>query len=106
MEECEQYLPPNSYLHLDNYANFKDLSDDIKRISEDEKELLRYHQWRNHFEVLNEHGYFGTRSFHLCRLCEAMNYNDKAESVYDERKINYFLNNSLSCRDAILKSFF
>lgn len=98
VEDCQNLLPPNSYLHVDNYANLKELAADIVRISKNEKELLFYHEWRNDFEVLNEHGFFGTKSFHLCRVCEAMNYNDDAESVYSEKRIFEFLNSSLLCR--------
>lgn len=99
VEECQKFLPPNSYLHLDNYTTIKELAEDILRISTDEKELLYYHQWRNHFEVVNEHGYFGVKPLRLCRVCEAMNYNDDEESVYSEQKLREFLDPAPLCRN-------
>lgn len=98
LEDCKLFLPPNSYLHIDNYDSLEELADDIVRISEDENKLLHYHQWRNHFRVLNEHGFFKTKSFHLCRVCEAINYNDEATSVYSEHRLQQFLEPSMLCR--------
>lgn len=97
-EECKQFLPQNSYLHLEDYATLKDLADDIERISKNEEDLLYYHKWRNHFEVLNEHGYFGVKPTRLCRVCEAMNYNDDKHSVYSEQELREFLDPSILCR--------
>ncbi|KOB67350.1 putative alpha1,3-fucosyltransferase B-like proteinue, partial [Operophtera brumata] len=77
IEDCERLLPPNSYLHLDNYATLEDLAKDVKDISESNERLTSFHMWRYNFNAKNEHAYFGTKSYHLCRLCEAMNYNDK-----------------------------
>lgn len=98
VEDCQNFLPPNSYLHVDNYASLKDLAEDILRISKNEAELLFYHEWRNHFEVTNEHGFVGTKSYHLCRVCEALNYNDDAVSVYSKTRILDFLDPSILCR--------
>lgn len=96
---CEELLPPDSFLHIDNYSSAKDLAYDIIKISQDDRLLLNYHRWRNDFVVANEHGYFGSKSYHLCRVCEALNYNDDKEKVYDENSLGLFLNKSLLCRD-------
>ncbi|CAK1596184.1 unnamed protein product [Parnassius mnemosyne] len=98
IEDCEQLLPPNSFLHVDNYATPRDLAEEITRLSNDIPRLLTFHEWRRHFEILNEHGYFGSKSRHYCRLCEALNYNDAAVKVYDEDDLKNFLDPSLVCR--------
>lgn len=98
VEDCERLLPPNSYLHIDNYDSLEALAEDIIKISKDKERLLSYHEWRNHFEVLNEHGYFGSKSYHLCRVCEAINYNDENEKVYRESDIKNFLGPMTLCR--------
>ena len=38
----------------------------------------------NNATVLNEHGYFGSPIRHYCRLCEALNYNNRCRFKYDE----------------------
>lgn len=97
VENCNQILPPNSFLHVDNYANPQALAEEIKRLSNDISKLLTFHEWRRHFQVVNDHGYFGSKSKHYCRICEALNYNDDTIKVYDERRIRNFLDPSISC---------
>lgn len=74
------------------------LANDIKALNENDELLLSMHMWRNHFGIVNEHGYFGTKSLHLCRLCEAMNYNDKKEKTYSTYDLQYFLDPGKTCR--------
>nr|XP_026488268.1 alpha-(1,3)-fucosyltransferase 6-like [Vanessa tameamea] len=95
---CKKLLPPNSFLHVDNYKEPKELANHILDIGKDDKTLLSYHEWRNDFEVLNEHGYFGSKSYHLCRICEALNYNDAKTKIYDEENLRIFFDPELSCR--------
>ncbi|XP_072931546.1 4-galactosyl-N-acetylglucosaminide 3-alpha-L-fucosyltransferase FUT6-like [Epargyreus clarus] len=97
LEDCEKLLPPNSFLHVDNFQYPKDLAEEMVRIANDQDRLLSFHQWRANFEVRNEHGYFGSRSFHLCRVCEALNYNDEKEKVYSEKDLEEFLNPTKTC---------
>lgn len=99
IKDCERLLPPNSYLHLDNYATIRDLVKDIKDITENNEKLASFHMWRYNFEVRNEHGFFGSKSYHLCRLCEAMNYNDKTKSAYSEEDLKRFLDSTTLCRN-------
>ncbi|KAG6445326.1 4-galactosyl-N-acetylglucosaminide 3-alpha-L-fucosyltransferase 9 [Manduca sexta] len=97
LQDCQALLPPNSFIHVDNFLTPSDLAVEIINISKDDKKLLSYHLWRNHFKVVNEHGYFGTKSVHLCRLCEAMNYNDEREKIYDEDDIRLFFDEDILC---------
>lgn len=99
VEDCQRLLPPNSYLHFDNYKTLEELTKDLIAISENDEKLLSFHMWRYNFEAHNEHGYFGSKSFHLCRLCEAMNYNDMKTSVYDEEELKKFLDKESLCRN-------
>lgn len=98
VDNCKQLLPPNSFLHVDNYKTPQELAEHMLHISKDEKNILSYHRWRNDFEVVNEHGYFGSKSYHFCRVCEALNYNDVKEKVYDEKALRTFFDSNLSCR--------
>lgn len=98
VNNCELLLPPNSFLHIDNYKSSKELAAHLLEISKSDEILLSYHRWRNDFELLNEHGYFGSKSYHWCRVCEALNYNDQAEKVYTEEDLRIFFDPQLTCR--------
>ncbi|XP_034830383.2 4-galactosyl-N-acetylglucosaminide 3-alpha-L-fucosyltransferase FUT6-like isoform X1 [Maniola hyperantus] len=99
VEVCKELLPPDSFLHIDNFDSAQELADEMIKISQDDKLILRFHRWRNDFVIANEHGYFGSKSYHLCRICEALNYNDDTEKVYDENRLRLFLDPKLLCRE-------
>ncbi|CAH0723382.1 unnamed protein product, partial [Brenthis ino] len=98
VENCELLLPPNSFLHIDNFESPEELAKNIIEISKDDNKLLSYHRWRNDFEVVNEHGYFGSKSYHLCRICEALNYNDRSNKVYTAENLRKYFDPKFSCR--------
>lgn len=101
VSDCEKILPPQSFLHVDNFDSPEHLATEILRISESEEKIQMYHKWRQHFEIVNEHGYFGSKSMHLCRLCEALNYNDGQTKVYDEDSLKLYLDPKLLCSNII-----
>ncbi|KAF9424084.1 hypothetical protein HW555_000793 [Spodoptera exigua] len=98
-EDVQSLLPPNSYIFADEETNIENLAKEIKTIASNTDLLISMHMWRNHFKVINEHGYFGTKSYHLCRVCEALNYNNEEEKVYDQELLDVFLDPSKSCYD-------
>ncbi|KAI5651674.1 glycosyltransferase family 10 (fucosyltransferase) c-term domain-containing protein [Phthorimaea operculella] len=97
LKDCEDLLPPNSFMHVENYENIEQLSEAMKEISRSDKKILNLHAWRKHFGIANEHGYFKTKSFHLCRVCEALNYNDKNVKVYTKNDLDTFFNMETLC---------
>ncbi|XP_013143526.1 PREDICTED: alpha-(1,3)-fucosyltransferase 6-like isoform X2 [Papilio polytes] len=97
VQECETLLPPDSFLHVDNYDTVEELAMDIINISKDLPRLLLYHEWRRHFKVINEHGYFGSKSQHYCRICEALNYNDEGVKIYDENMLKPYFDVASTC---------
>ncbi|CAH0579284.1 unnamed protein product [Chrysodeixis includens] len=96
--DCETLLPPNSYLYIDKMANVEDIAKEVLMLSENIELYLSMHLWRNNFQIVNEHGYFGTKSYHLCRICEALNYNDGCKKVYSKVDIDWYLNSTLTCK--------
>lgn len=98
LQDCEALLPPNSFIHIDSFSNVKELVEEILNISQNEEKLLTYHFWRNDFAVLNEHGYFGSKSYHMCRLCEGLNYNDFIGNVYNEERIKDHFDRQRNCK--------
>ncbi|CAG9786142.1 unnamed protein product [Diatraea saccharalis] len=99
VEDCEKLLPPNSFLHVDDYPSPESLAKYIMTISKNDDYILAYHQWRNDFKIVNEHGYFGSKSFHFCRLCEALNYNNLTRNSYSLLDLELFLDIKLLCGD-------
>ncbi|KAL6435225.1 hypothetical protein ACFW04_005357 [Cataglyphis niger] len=80
--DCRRLLPPHSFLHTDEFASADALADYLKYLDRDHKRYIKYHEWRDHYRVFNEHGYFGSISRHYCRVCEALHYNSIAPKVY------------------------
>lgn len=77
----KKLLPPNSYINIDDFARPVDLAEYLLYINKTDQ-FYMYYEWKPYYDVLNEHGYFQTESFHYCRACEALNYNDKKTKVY------------------------
>ncbi|XP_024935501.1 galactoside 3(4)-L-fucosyltransferase-like isoform X2 [Cephus cinctus] len=80
--ECEKLLPPKSYLHVEDFASPAVLATYLLYLHRHDDEYFTFHQWRRHYKVINEHGYFGSASKHYCRLCEALHYNSPKAKTY------------------------
>ncbi|KAL7295567.1 hypothetical protein TKK_0011207 [Trichogramma kaykai] len=82
--ELEPILPPDSFMHVDDFAGPSSLVDYMRYLSGQPGEIeRRFHAWRKRgYRVLQEHGYFGAPSRHYCRLCHALNFNDPRPKVY------------------------
>lgn len=94
-EDCRRLLPPRSFLHVDDFANADALANYLRYLDRDDERYLQYHDWRGHYQVFNEHGYFGTASKHYCRVCEALHYNSIAPKVYT--KLDQFWSQQRDC---------
>ncbi|XP_031355594.1 glycoprotein 3-alpha-L-fucosyltransferase A-like isoform X1 [Photinus pyralis] len=81
-ESYKKILPPDSYIHVNDFATPRSLADYIRYLNDTASELKIYFQWKKSFSVLNEHGYFQSASVHYCRICEALHYNSKDVKVY------------------------
>ena len=97
IEDVESLLQPDSYLHAESIGEIKSLVKNINALLASTELILGMHLWRNHFAVVNEHGYFGTKSYHLCRVCEALNYNSPYEKIYDQHLFDSFLDPQRNC---------
>lgn len=97
LEDCKQLLPPNSFIYVDSFRNIRELAKSLKTISNNLERIWKYHEWRLHFKVVNEDGYFGTKSVHLCRICEALNFNDGEVSIYDQKRLEEFFDVNTNC---------
>lgn len=95
IEGYRQLLPPNSFIHVDEFQSPKHLADYLVSLSKDHAKYLEYHAWRSQYRVLNQHGYLGAPVFHYCRICEALNYNDPAPKQYNNMEV--FWNAKTDC---------
>ncbi|KAL0893091.1 hypothetical protein ABMA27_014730 [Loxostege sticticalis] len=95
--DYEKLLPPNSFLHVNSFNSPRELAMEIIHLSTNDDYIKTYHKWRQNFEITNEHGSFGRVAQDLCRLCEALNYNDKATKVYDLDTLRLYLDPKLLC---------
>lgn len=87
-----QILPPHSYIHINDFVNPKRLAHYIIYLNNSPREFEKYFEWKNHFKIVNEHGYFQSKSEHYCRVCEALNYNSKNKKVYNDLNRFWFKN--------------
>ncbi|XP_043488300.1 alpha-(1,3)-fucosyltransferase 7-like isoform X2 [Polistes fuscatus] len=93
--DCERLLPSGSYLHVNDFASSYELAHYLQNFHHNINNYLQFHVWRQHFQVLNEHGYFGSVSRHYCRICEALHYNSRANKVYED--LDYFWGKEKFC---------
>lgn len=93
--DCERLLPSGSYLHVNDFASSYELAHYLKNFHHNISNYLQFHVWRQNFEVLNEHGYFGSVSRHYCRICEALHYNSLANKIYKD--LDYFWGKEKFC---------
>ena len=64
MENCQYHLPPDSYLHKDNFSSSQKLADYLTYLQYNNVAYLRYHEWRKHYVLLKP-------DFINCILCKS-----------------------------------
>ncbi|XP_046990348.1 alpha-(1,3)-fucosyltransferase 7-like isoform X1 [Schistocerca americana] len=94
-QDCQRLLPPGSYLHAADFASLADLARYLQHLDRSPRDYAAFFRWRRRFRVLNEHGYFGAPTRHYCRLCEALNYNERTPKVYS--RLGDFWNAGRDC---------
>lgn len=91
-----QFLPPYSYLRVLDFLAPEDLAKRLWFINKTiEDSYWKFHEWRRDMEVLEEY----TPSSHFCRMCEALNYNDKRPKVYRKEELQHFLDPLANCHN-------
>ena len=63
--------PPNSFIHVDDYASEKELADYLILIGEDRSLYEKYHSWRRRYDVY--HQAKDLDSYRFCELCYRLN---------------------------------
>ncbi|NWU55207.1 FUT6 fucosyltransferase, partial [Dromas ardeola] len=64
-ENYERFLPPDSFIHVDDFASAGDLARYLWELSEDAEKYQRYFQWRKWLKPVVGVGW----ALHVCRAC-------------------------------------
>ncbi|KAK4874448.1 hypothetical protein RN001_013808 [Aquatica leii] len=78
----QQILPPKSYIAVNDFASPEDLAKYLLHLNNSLSELESFFEWKRDFSIFNEHGFTTAPSVYYCRMCEALNYNNKQTKIY------------------------
>ncbi|GFY73774.1 glycoprotein 3-alpha-L-fucosyltransferase A [Trichonephila inaurata madagascariensis] len=97
--DYEKLCPPNSFIHTDDFESPSELAKYLDFLMNNYTAYNSFFSWKKDFKVVNEHGYFGSPSLHLCRICEALNDHYTSKPItYDD--LQSFWNSRSDCRRA------
>ncbi|CAH1801952.1 unnamed protein product, partial [Owenia fusiformis] len=78
-------LPPDSYIHMDDFKSTKDLAAHIIKVSKNSQLYNSYFKWKERFGVKSiTMGLYSTNVF--CRLCKLIHERENKTKVYDLKK--------------------
>ncbi|CAF0854568.1 unnamed protein product [Adineta ricciae] len=76
----QQILPPNSFIHIDDFQNVTELTDELILISKNLQRFAFYHQWRQDYRLITwPSNYFIDDLF--CNLCRKL-HQDTEPKIY------------------------
>ena len=75
IEGYEYYLPPNSFLHVENFSNPSELAKYMKYLQNNTEAYLKYHEWRSSYDIVNDLFYL-----QVCTMCK--NINDPPKTAH------------------------
>ncbi|XP_072701560.1 4-galactosyl-N-acetylglucosaminide 3-alpha-L-fucosyltransferase FUT6-like isoform X2 [Ciconia boyciana] len=78
-ENYERFLPPDSFIHVDDFASAGDLARYLWELSEDAERYQRYFQWRKWLKPVVGAGW----ALHVCRACHFLQTTE-ASTCLDE----------------------
>lgn len=100
--DYQKLCPPNSFIHTGDFSNPLELAKYLDFLMHNDTAYNSYFEWKKEFKVVNEHGYFGSPSLHLCRICEALNNVDTSKpKTYND--LNALWNSKSDCQRASWK---
>uniref|UniRef100_A0A023GFR3 Fucosyltransferase n=1 Tax=Amblyomma triste TaxID=251400 RepID=A0A023GFR3_AMBTT len=98
-EEYSRLAPPHSFIHVEDFTSPEDLARYLVYLDTNASAYNEYFAWKTKYQVRNEHGYFGSPSLHLCRMCEAVNRFQGTSKVYNN--LESFWNPRTDCRPPV-----
>ncbi|NXD87595.1 FUT3 fucosyltransferase, partial [Halcyon senegalensis] len=64
-ENYERFLPPDSFIHIDDFASAEELARYLRELSEDAERYQSYFQWRKWLKPVVEANW----ALHVCKAC-------------------------------------
>jgi alpha-1,3-fucosyltransferase len=65
--QMKRFLPPKSYINVENFEKIEDLANYLKYLTENIDEYLEYFWWKKFYDVIPD------GSLPLCQMCEKIN---------------------------------
>uniref|UniRef100_A0A4W4E4E9 Fucosyltransferase n=1 Tax=Electrophorus electricus TaxID=8005 RepID=A0A4W4E4E9_ELEEL len=65
-ENYEEFVPGNSFIHVDDFGSPQELADHLKLLDQNQEMYEQYFTWRKHFTA--KVSYFGVA--HVCHICD------------------------------------
>lgn len=94
--EMSRFLPPKSYINVEDFENVEDLANYLIFLSENPKEYIKYFWWKSHYSIKNREQSL------LCEICRKLsNLNsDSKRQTYVNIKDWWYKN---ACRNPKIK---
>ena len=81
IEKYEKTLPPNSFLHVDNFTSTHEIVKYLKYLIENPTQYLKYHQWRMSYDFLRSHDF---DFLQLCTMCKQGENNHIRKHIFSQ----------------------
>lgn len=65
--DLSHFLPPKSYINVEDFDTIEELANHLKFLSKNPKEYLKYFWWKRYYKVTK------TSEFQLCEFCQKLN---------------------------------
>ncbi|CAF1270093.1 unnamed protein product [Adineta steineri] len=86
-ENFARIVPPQSFIHVDDYTSDKDLADALNLIGKNRTLYGKYHAWRQYYDVYYEAK--DVDPYRFCELCYRLNTNK--QRIWYENINEWFL---------------
>ena len=67
LENCQHHLPPDSYLHTDNFSSPQELAEYLLYLQSNNDVYIRYHKWRKQYIILYDTLHYRWINCILCK---------------------------------------
>ncbi|XP_073410523.1 3-galactosyl-N-acetylglucosaminide 4-alpha-L-fucosyltransferase FUT3-like [Dendrobates tinctorius] len=68
-ENYERFIPPDSFIHVDDFSSAKELAHYLLNLAKDDQKYQQYFNWRSRFQLLRVRNIFEAA---YCKVCKAL----------------------------------
>ena len=101
-DDYEELVPPNSYIHVDNFKSVKDLMKYIRYLDKNNTAYLEYFKWKREYKILGN--CFGAECAYninqreMCKICSLANKNIQLKPRSKSFSLENWWNNNNICK--------